>query len=460
MGLYKTFSFDRTAVIRPARLNLSKMAPINLGNGFTESLSSYFNRLANVHHVSPNQLFTELISKTQSYSQDQLKPHARLEISSHYSSILNDAIKRHSTVDCNFLRLTICNWTNAFSVRAFGPLTEHYKWCPLCLVDDAEEHGSQYIRLLWSIEVVSVCPRHKIALVSKCPECDNPQRFHVSSSVIGFCSHCGFEFADSSKTTTRSSIKISEKERWHSDAVFHLIAYTRDETELDAEDIRKVIGNFVEIKWRGSVRAAEKSLRLCQGTLQGWLTRRHRPVFSKLVDLAYRLDLPLEAFFDKNFPIDYQQVKSTRMLQIRKGPYISQPEINHISERIKQVRESGSRFSTLAEVAAYVGITRGILSSRFPQEAKALLADTRKERARKARERDNKRADRIIRRANELINEGVYPGDRQILKDPDILASHLRYPHIKSALRRVQAEFKASRNITGHRSLLKYTKKP
>jgi TniQ protein len=70
-----------------------------------------------------------------------------------------------------------------FSVR-FG----NTKICPECLKE------ANYIRKIWSVVLVTVCPIHHIILIDKCPRCGN--RIGWYRSAVSVCS-CNFDFRNS-----------------------------------------------------------------------------------------------------------------------------------------------------------------------------------------------------------------------------------------------------------------------
>src|SRR2546421_4719948 len=64
--------FQRNEI--PPRSRLYDLAPCGLGTAWSESLISYLNRLAMLHHISPRHLVAEVIAPrlNQSYSRNRL----------------------------------------------------------------------------------------------------------------------------------------------------------------------------------------------------------------------------------------------------------------------------------------------------------------------------------------------------------------------------------------------------
>ncbi|MTI80837.1 MAG: hypothetical protein FH758_08135 [Firmicutes bacterium] len=61
------------------------------------------------------------------------------------------------------------------------------KFCPLCLKDE------YYHRYYWDINLISVCTKHKVALIKRCPECNRALTFNKIFN--GKCS-CGLSISD------------------------------------------------------------------------------------------------------------------------------------------------------------------------------------------------------------------------------------------------------------------------
>jgi hypothetical protein len=55
-----------------------------------------------------------------------------------------------------------------------------WQWCPQCLADDAKP----YFRRSWRLTWVTLCERHRIELLSRCPCCGGPILFHRSSPTL------------------------------------------------------------------------------------------------------------------------------------------------------------------------------------------------------------------------------------------------------------------------------------
>jgi hypothetical protein len=63
-------------------------------------------------------------------------------------------------------------------------------WCPACYEEWRLGGGTVYEPLLWSLGVITSCPRHGCPLRSTCPHCDRRSHALESRSRPGFCHAC------------------------------------------------------------------------------------------------------------------------------------------------------------------------------------------------------------------------------------------------------------------------------
>ena len=166
-------------------------------NPLVESLTSYVCRLANEHHVSLGTLVQYIIAPRidkpyittgQSRSISSFLRYADPMngnglIASDWVDALNALTLRE---DLSFLTLLV--GTNALSHR--GLLQPVRQWCSLCY-DEWQRLGTAvYEPLLWSVNAVTVCPKHGCLLDKCCPYCSSTLPWLAWSSRPGYCSLC------------------------------------------------------------------------------------------------------------------------------------------------------------------------------------------------------------------------------------------------------------------------------
>ena len=93
---------------------------------------------------------------------------------------------------CRNLRfLTMLPWADAIATR--GLIRRSNAWCPYCYEEWKIEKQDIYTPLIWSLEVVLICPLHSTVLESQChyEDCRKATPMLSPRSRPGFCSHCG-----------------------------------------------------------------------------------------------------------------------------------------------------------------------------------------------------------------------------------------------------------------------------
>lgn len=61
-------------------------------------------------------------------------------------------------------------------LRSVTVSTVQVPWCPACLRGDAANGRPPYLRRLWAVGCIVICPRHRTPLVDTCPECGREAR--------------------------------------------------------------------------------------------------------------------------------------------------------------------------------------------------------------------------------------------------------------------------------------------
>lgn len=185
----------------PQRSRLFCLKPVAVGTYYTESLSSYINRLAQEHCLTSGKFImgeiapfilkdedkSELLSKNISHllGNTDAKPaiNGMREMTGKLVTVLEELTMRQ---DLRFL--TLLSWKGMIYDRE---LFRNYRaWCPSCLQEWKQEKKTIYEPLLWSFKDVEVCLSHKYRLVDECPHCSSRLPVIAKISPPGFCSRC------------------------------------------------------------------------------------------------------------------------------------------------------------------------------------------------------------------------------------------------------------------------------
>lgn len=185
----------------PPRSRLFCLEPVAMGNPYTESLSSYLNRLAQEHCLTSQKLImgeiaplilknedkSELLPKNLSHllRNSDAKPtiNGMREMTGKLVTVLEELTMRQ---DLRFL--TLLSWKGLIYDQ--GLFRNYRAWCPCCWQEWQQEKNTLYEPLLWSFKDVVVCLIHKQQLVEECPHCGSRLSVMARFSPPGFCSRC------------------------------------------------------------------------------------------------------------------------------------------------------------------------------------------------------------------------------------------------------------------------------
>lgn len=416
-------------------IRIYPIKPIGLLTGDVEALSSYITRVANAHWVSPSHLCKELIEHYLHESPCRFKSDSRIDTMSKLSQQLCLALELGSPLELDFGELTLQSWGHAIDIKSRGKCFSNQRWCDACLREFESNGIPLHYKLYWMLSPVEICEIHKMYLSSLCPNCNSNQSYISSNKIPGHCQFCGskiFAFSSSQKLES-----ITPKQMWLSETCKDLIAFSRGGNFLRLQDFKFSVKQILNRYFFGEFRRIARELNLPQDFARAWLTK-YSPSFSHLVDFCQKINTPPSILFSRTGQlIEIKKAEPTKSTYKQKR-YLSKSQISDIKRKLKTLLKEDGRITTTTEIASTVGITRRMLCSRFPEESKKIIERVKKRRQLEKEERDAKRISRIKNRADFLVSQNIYPGQRQILKDKSILPSDIRIAKVKKALREIQ----------------------
>ncbi|HCJ33237.1 MAG TPA: hypothetical protein DHV65_02935, partial [Ktedonobacter sp.] len=273
----------------PARSKLYGLAPCRLGTLWSESLTSYLNRLAWHHHVPPLHLAAQEIFPhlTQGYSRQQLSVfswstamsvNGNGSLAREWASILEELTK------CpNLHFLTLQCWVG--DLPPYKLLREKPAWCPACYAEWKEQGMPIYEPLLWIFPTVTICMKHLCKLVEYCPGCQRRQPFIRFQTALDQCPRCKTWLGSPAPASVSLSSEAIEWERW----VIHAL-----------EELRSAMVSSVLPPWeqfftnlskiceeRGEQSRLAELAGLARGQLATWLRRSCTPTLQSLLEFCY-----------------------------------------------------------------------------------------------------------------------------------------------------------------------------
>jgi len=190
----------RRLPIAPRSL-LFALQPIGVGSPFVESLTSYISRLAEVHAVRVSDLAGHVLAKCAPHDApivsaraDDYRMGSGFHPGTHAINGLAEDARRwimavETATKLTGLRLlTLMPLQQIFSKQSL--LRKRQAWCPNCFSEWRQSGLPLYLPLLWHLQMVTICARHRRRLEESCPHCN--QRFGVlyANNRPGYCPRC------------------------------------------------------------------------------------------------------------------------------------------------------------------------------------------------------------------------------------------------------------------------------
>jgi hypothetical protein len=174
----------------PPRSRLYHFAPQGTGTPLIESLTSYINRLAWAYRINPRALVAQEIVP----NLDGLYRLPRNQMGLFaltYAMSINGAGKtavdwsaalERLTMRLDLRYLNVHLWASELPGR--GLLRATPAWYPVCYEDWRNDDLPIYQPLLWMLQAVTICLKHRLRLEEQCPNC------HKYQAII-----CGFKIS-------------------------------------------------------------------------------------------------------------------------------------------------------------------------------------------------------------------------------------------------------------------------
>jgi len=191
---------DKESLTLTPRSYFYALEPIGIGTPYSESMTSYIERLAKAHCTNGKSVIQEcanrskrpiyLLSNSKLISNSYFYAYATINSTKNWVKSLTQTLG-YLTCQNNLQFLTMLPWANVISARNL--VKKQKAWCPLCYEMWRQTNQPIYEPLIWAVQVVKICSRHQIFLTDRCPneKCQKKQLFLNSKFGLGFCYKCG-----------------------------------------------------------------------------------------------------------------------------------------------------------------------------------------------------------------------------------------------------------------------------
>jgi hypothetical protein len=426
------------------------------GDSFAESLTSYISRLAARHDVTTRTLVTHEIFPHfgKAYLSSGWKSNNITAFWKDSSTLNGVSASANSWVEV-LEKLTLCDnlrFTTMLplaDVLSPKDLIRSFRaWCPFCYQERKQDNRKVYDALLWSLEVVRMCPLHEVRLQQQCPyaDCNRHSYMLAPRAIPGYCSHCGRWLGLPSDECLQSGAACLDMEevrwqRWVSVEVGKLLAAS---SNLVVAQGRKSFSEAIEMYLHemagGNVSAIARKFRVDRKTIRGWKNGIQIPQFASLLQICYLCDISPHSLFTDDMKIrEFAKATVPATLLKNKKYYRSFDR-----ERMRRTLEAelvagGYPPQPMSKIARQLGYDHSFLCKYFPDLCRAISARFEAYRTTQCDEKKQGIISKVRRAALKVHSEGLYPSQvrvRNLLTRPGVI----RIPEALKAWRAILKE--------------------
>jgi hypothetical protein len=279
---------------------------MGVGTPEVESLTGYIARLAEAHSVTVADLVgAELSDGASSAPLLPPRPH-RKSFNVFYTQPYSvNGVGEKTKRWCFVLeKATLRNDLSRLTLLAFEPLLSQISlfrrrcaWCPGCLEERRCPGGTVYESLLWTMELVRLCPNHCRFLEEICRRCQRSSGPLAAYSRPGYCSRCGDWLGrrhGGDSLRKQLSQPELDYEIWVARNIGELLAAGPQLEGVALLDrLRRNLSSYIEAVSRGNLLAFGHITATSRSVLRGWTSGKHRPELRSILRLCYQLRSPL-----------------------------------------------------------------------------------------------------------------------------------------------------------------------
>lgn len=445
--------WESSSTVLPAATQLYNLLPIGLGTPMVESLTGYIARLGEAHCVSAGLLYWKeikaLAGKGNIFS-------FRVAGDGGYST---HTINAHGSPAADFVRaleeltgrqdlryLTMLTWAQVLPGHSL--LRRWRAWCERCFQAWLQADQRIYEPLLWTMQVVTICPYHRRKLCDVCPHCSRRIGPLDWRSRPGYCSQCERSLVQADQVSSAKELTGDELTwpTWVATALGELISTAPQIASPPTKArLAQTIGTCIERMSSGNASAFARLLHVGRGDVSRWQRGKALRRLALLLNMAFRLGAPLLDFllgspacvssrgFLKSAPVEPN--RSPRRSTIQYGRRMDDPEVF----RTLQSALDESPPPSVTQVMKRISHSEATVRRHFPDLCRDIAKHYAGYRVKRAVERKAQAAEEVKRLAYALHSDGVKLTRRQMR--PLLTSSdYLNLEEGRAALRQVRQE--------------------
>ncbi len=401
----------------PPRSALVALKPLGIGTPCRESLTSYFQRLADAHCVIPKVLarefvipqlgFNNRISETQA---DRFWRSSFFngmgQVAQDWARVLGDLTSIKGLASLTLVPLR-------GSVGAQGTASPKRRWCPLCL-EEGVRAGTPYGQLLWEIGCVTACPKHCVKLVDACG-CPSGEKLNYRKAKFlpHICESCGESLVGRVDPELEAP---SQDEVGLAHLVGNLLAspvFAGSLLEPKVNALAEFLNEAVRDIGEGNAECIAKILNVSKGGLSDWRHGRHLPSLPQAIHITRTFGATLAGVLEGTKYEGVQRV-SPKSIHFRpRRAYYRRANAEGLDCRLEAILRANPPIS-VAETARRLGTSTKELYRLYKELAYAIAARAKVWKCEESINRRNARLQIVREIAEEMTAAGIIPTQKRL----------------------------------------------
>lgn len=423
--------------IRRSRPRLSPLSPQGLGTTQVESLSSYICRLAKLHWMHPHAMANCV---RRSAAGDTRKTGGGGNLLGRLNGVGNpayhtaEALKVLGATDLAD-SLTLLPWRHIMNPMLQGVFRKELFYCPRCVDNDRQAGTEPFIRLLWTLEDYAACVVHRQRLVRGCPTCGESLKVEPWQPDQFFCMACRRTIFDRLLWPLGAeSPSVSELRNSHE------LSMLIQATHVEKMTLRKsatvvFLTHVCNAHCDGLNGAFSRKSGFDRSQTAKWLAGMTRPNLDNLLHIAQRFDESLyDGLVGRNLRFSWDSdevvVSRNRVCQ----PRVPEDLRDQVKKRLEQHLRGADCMPTMTSVCMEAGVSIYLIRYHYPGLYSQYMARVARETKMRYAEEKAARVRRVLKAAERMLADGIYPSQRRLRDIDGIIYSDIRRPEVVEAL--------------------------
>jgi len=392
------------------------------GSAEVESLRSYVERLSYAHNLRPRRLVEVLLERYPvhgiGFDYATLLRHWDVHGSGKSGTQLTERLEKATLTPLG--HSTLHRFAGLFPAAHFARYRDT-AYCPECV---AETEDPTHGRLLWEVQCVTACPKHRV-LLRAAAECGAPkeERLPVNRrpafrSVCSACGSIGFRcLTDAAIPAPIEAVRVAEH-------VGKMLALSDAQCAgINLASLQAGIGELVREVYGSRVANAAVDAGLSRGSVSTWVRGVNRPSLSQLVQLCLRANAELVALLAGRYErVGDNEDEFGVQAKLTDRSYVRVVMSDHdiLATLDEAAKETDA--PTVQTVCARIGLNPRVARAKFPVAVGRLVARCTERRVAEWNQRHEDAVVAYTKAAAALQERGATVGAKALQREARLVA--------------------------------------